>query len=68
MPSYTAPVKDLQFVLHEVLKASASDISGYSELEPDYKGAEVQAAGNQSLVVISYAVFCLKKSELICAH
>ena len=45
MPSYTAPVKDLQFVLHEVLKASASDISGYSELEPDFTAAVLEEAG-----------------------
>ena len=45
MPSYTAPVKDLQFVLHEVLKASASDISGYSELEPDFTAAVLKEAG-----------------------
>ena len=45
MPSYTAPVKDLQFVLHEVLKASASDISGYSELEPYFTAAVLEEAG-----------------------
>ncbi|WP_438991031.1 acyl-CoA dehydrogenase C-terminal domain-containing protein [Lentibacter sp.] len=45
MPSYTAPVKDLQFVLHEVLKASASDIAGYSELEPDFTAAVLEEAG-----------------------
>jgi alkylation response protein AidB-like acyl-CoA dehydrogenase len=45
MPSYTAPVKDLQFVLHEVLKASASGIAGYSELEPDFTAAVLEEAG-----------------------
>jgi 3-(methylsulfanyl)propanoyl-CoA dehydrogenase len=45
MPTYTAPVKDLQFVLHEVLKASASDIPGYSELEPDFTSAVLEEAG-----------------------
>ena len=45
MPSYTAPVKDLQFVLHEVLKASTSDITGYSELEPEFTAAVLEEAG-----------------------
>ena len=33
MPSYTAPVKDMQFVLHDVLKITASDVPGYADLD-----------------------------------
>ena len=36
MPTYTAPVKDMQFVLHDVLNISGSDIPGYDELEADF--------------------------------
>ena len=39
MPSYTPPVKDMQFLLHEVLKVSQSDTPGYDELEADFTGA-----------------------------
>ncbi len=45
MPSYTAPTKDLQFVLHEVLKVTEADIPGYEELEPDFTGAILEEAG-----------------------
>ncbi|MFV2033867.1 MAG: acyl-CoA dehydrogenase C-terminal domain-containing protein [Halocynthiibacter sp.] len=45
MPSYSAPVKDMQFVLHEVLKVSASEIPGYDELEASFTAAVLQEAG-----------------------
>ncbi|MEM7598180.1 MAG: acyl-CoA dehydrogenase C-terminal domain-containing protein [Pseudomonadota bacterium] len=45
MPSYTAPTKDMQFVLHEVLKISESDVPGYADLEPDFTGAVLEEAG-----------------------
>ncbi len=45
MPSYTAPVKDLQFVLHDVLNVSGSDIPGYDELEADFTSAVLEEAG-----------------------
>ncbi len=35
MPSYTAPVKDQMFVLHDMLNVSASDIVGYEDLDRD---------------------------------
>ena len=44
MPSYTAPVKDMQFVLHEVLKVSTSDIPGYSDLDPGFTQAVLDEA------------------------
>ncbi len=45
MPVYNAPTKDTQFVLHEFLKVSESDIPGYAELEPDFTGAVLEEAG-----------------------
>lgn len=45
MPTYTAPVKDLQFVLHDVLNVSNSDTPGYSDLEADFTNAVLEEAG-----------------------
>ncbi len=45
MPTYTAPVKDMQFVLHDVLNISGSDIPGYDELEADFTNAVLEEAG-----------------------
>ncbi len=53
MPSYTAPIKDMQFILHDVLKASEADIPGYDELEPDFTGAVLEEAGKISSEVLT---------------
>ena len=45
MATYTPPVKDQQFILHDVLKVSASDIAGYDELDRDFTGAILEEAG-----------------------
>ncbi|MBT8412853.1 MAG: acyl-CoA dehydrogenase family protein, partial [Boseongicola sp.] len=45
MPTFTPPVKDMQFLLHEVLKVSESDTPGYDELEADFTGAVLEEAG-----------------------
>ncbi|WP_372573248.1 acyl-CoA dehydrogenase C-terminal domain-containing protein [Ruegeria jejuensis] len=45
MPIYNAPTKDAQFVLHDVLNVSTSDIPGYNELEADFTGAVLEEAG-----------------------
>ena len=45
MPRYTAPTKDLQFIIHDVLKATESGIPGYDELEADFTGAVLEEAG-----------------------
>ncbi|MDF0596107.1 acyl-CoA dehydrogenase C-terminal domain-containing protein [Psychromarinibacter halotolerans] len=45
MPSYTAPLKDQQFLLHEVLKVSDAGIPGYDELDRDFTGAVLEEAG-----------------------
>ncbi|NND17295.1 MAG: acyl-CoA dehydrogenase [Silicimonas sp.] len=45
MASYTPPVKDQQFILHEVLKVSESDIPGYDEMDRDFTQAVLDEAG-----------------------
>ena len=45
MPSYTAPTKDMQFILHEVLKVTQADVPGYEELEPEFTNAILEEAG-----------------------
>ncbi|WP_068119124.1 acyl-CoA dehydrogenase C-terminal domain-containing protein [Tropicimonas marinistellae] len=45
MPSYTAPVNDIQFVLHALLDAPSQDIPGYSELDADFTAAVLEEAG-----------------------
>ncbi|OYX41377.1 MAG: acyl-CoA dehydrogenase [Rhodobacterales bacterium 32-67-9] len=45
MPSYTAPIRDMQFVLNEVLEVAASDVPGYGDLEPDFTSAVLEEAG-----------------------
>jgi alkylation response protein AidB-like acyl-CoA dehydrogenase len=39
MPSYTAPVKDMQFLLHDLLKISEADIPGYADLDRSFTEA-----------------------------
>ena len=48
MPSYTAPTKDMQFVLHEVLNVSADATPGYAELDADFTSAVLEEAGKLS--------------------
>ncbi|MBE0454752.1 MAG: acyl-CoA dehydrogenase family protein, partial [Roseovarius sp.] len=45
MPSYTAPTRDMQFILHEVLDVSEQDVPGYADLEPDFTKAVLEEAG-----------------------
>ncbi|MGR3616473.1 MAG: acyl-CoA dehydrogenase C-terminal domain-containing protein [Paracoccaceae bacterium] len=45
MPSYTAPTKDAQFILHEVLNITEAGIAGYDELESDFTSAILEEAG-----------------------
>ncbi|WP_170325476.1 acyl-CoA dehydrogenase C-terminal domain-containing protein [Ruegeria arenilitoris] len=52
MPVYNAPTKDTQFILHDVLKVSESDIPGYSELEAEFTGAVLEEAGKVATNVL----------------
>ncbi|WP_299958108.1 acyl-CoA dehydrogenase C-terminal domain-containing protein [uncultured Roseobacter sp.] len=53
MPRYTAPTKDLQFVLHDVLNVTAQDIPGYDELEADFTSAILEEAGKLTSEVLA---------------
>ena len=53
MPSYTAPTKDLAYILHDLLNVSKSDIPGYGELEPDFTSAVLEEAGKLTSEVIA---------------
>ena len=52
MPSYTAPLKDMQFILQDVLNASEQDIPGYNELDRDFTGAVIEEAGKLASEVL----------------
>ncbi|MBT8410259.1 MAG: acyl-CoA dehydrogenase C-terminal domain-containing protein, partial [Octadecabacter sp.] len=52
MPIYTAPTKDMQFILHNVLKVSEQDIPGFDELDPDFTGAVLEEAGKVASEVL----------------
>ena len=53
MPSYTANTRDMQFVLHEVLKVSAAPVPGYDELDRDFTEAVLEAAGKVSSEILA---------------
>ena len=53
MPSYTAPIKDMQFVLHDVLNVTASSTPGYDELEADFTSAILEEAGKLTSEVLA---------------
>jgi alkylation response protein AidB-like acyl-CoA dehydrogenase len=45
MPGYTAPIRDIEFVLNEVLNVTQSDVAGYADLEPEFTSAILEEAG-----------------------
>jgi alkylation response protein AidB-like acyl-CoA dehydrogenase len=53
MPSYTAPTKDMQFILHEVLDVSGQDVPGYDEMERDFTQAVLDEAGKIASEVLT---------------
>ena len=53
MPSYTAPVKDMQFLLHDVLKIAAADIPGYADLDAGFTAAVLEEAGKLAADVLA---------------
>lgn len=52
MTRYTAPTKDMQFLLHDVLKITESGIPGYDELGADFTYAVLEEAGKISSDVL----------------
>jgi alkylation response protein AidB-like acyl-CoA dehydrogenase len=53
MTVYNAPLKDMDFLLHEVLNISASDIPGYSDLDQGFTGAVLEEAGKLARDVLA---------------
>ncbi|MBU1829348.1 MAG: acyl-CoA dehydrogenase C-terminal domain-containing protein [Alphaproteobacteria bacterium] len=53
MPSYTAPTKDIQYVLHDVLNISNSEVPGYADLDREFTEAILDAAGQLASEVIA---------------
>ncbi|GLS87559.1 acyl-CoA dehydrogenase [Cypionkella aquatica] len=45
MTTYTAPLKDMQFLLHDVLAVSGRDIPGYGDLDAGFTAAVLEEAG-----------------------
>ena len=52
MPIYNAPTKDIQFVLHDLLKVSEQDIPGFEDLDRDFTNAVVEEAGKVASEVL----------------
>ena len=53
MPSYSAPVKDIKFILQNVLKIHNSNIPGYGDLDNDYLNAILEEASKISSEVLA---------------
>ncbi|MFC0199040.1 acyl-CoA dehydrogenase C-terminal domain-containing protein [Paracoccus rhizosphaerae] len=53
MPIYTPPIRDLQFVLHDVLALSTSGLPGHEELDREFTEAILDAAGKLSSEVLA---------------
>ncbi|MBF9060341.1 acyl-CoA dehydrogenase [Rhodobacterales bacterium HKCCSP123] len=53
MPSYTAPTKDMQYILHDVLKVTEAGIPGYEEIERDFTAAILEEAGKIASEVLA---------------
>ncbi|MDJ1006870.1 MAG: acyl-CoA dehydrogenase C-terminal domain-containing protein [Paracoccaceae bacterium] len=52
MPSYSAPVKDLQFVLHDLLHLSATPVPGYEEMDRETTEAILDEAGKLAVGIL----------------
>lgn len=53
MPIYSAPVKDIKFILQNVLKIHDSDIPGYGDLDNEYLNAILEEASKISSEVLA---------------
>jgi len=53
MPSYTAPIDDLQYVLHDVLGVTEAGITGYGDLDSDFTAAILGEAGKIASEVLA---------------
>jgi len=53
MPTYTAPLKDQQFILHDVLNISGMDLPGFADLDRDFTEAVLGEAGKLASEVLA---------------
>ena len=53
MTTYTAPLKDMAFVLHDVLNVSTRDIPGYADLDRGFTTAVLEEAGKLASDVLA---------------
>lgn len=53
MPTFTAPTKDQQFILHDVLTISEMAIPGYGDLDRDFTDAVLTEAGKLASEVLA---------------
>lgn len=53
MTTYTAPLKDMAFVLHDVLNVSTRDIPGYADLDRSFTAAVLEEAGKLASDVLA---------------
>jgi alkylation response protein AidB-like acyl-CoA dehydrogenase len=53
MPTYTAPVQDMQFLLHDMLKISEADIPGYADLDRSFTEAVFDEAAKVAQDVLA---------------
>ena len=52
MTRYMAPIKDMQFLLHDVLAITASDVPGYADLDAGFTAAVLDEAGKLATDVL----------------
>jgi alkylation response protein AidB-like acyl-CoA dehydrogenase len=53
MPIYTAPVQDMQFLLHDMLKINEADIPGYADLDRSFTEAVLDEAAKVAQDVLT---------------
>lgn len=53
MPSYIPPVRDLQFVLQDLLQLQHAKLPGHEDLDPDFTEAILDAAGKLAAEVMA---------------
>jgi acyl-CoA dehydrogenase len=53
MPTYTAPVKDMDFILHDLLKLTEQDVPGYADLDRSFTQAILDEAGKLASEVLA---------------
>ncbi|NDH73382.1 MAG: acyl-CoA dehydrogenase [Rhodobacteraceae bacterium] len=53
MPHYIAPIKDMQYVLNDVLDVKNSSIPGYADLDADFLSAILEEAGKITSQVLA---------------